>query len=340
MNKKKNKSIHLYIDANIYLEFYRFAKDDIEELHKLIELIKDEKIVLYLPKQTFDEVYRNRENVINGELKKFKKISDLLKVNFPAFTRYFDEYEELKDILAKASEKHKELYKKTLEVAKEWKFNADQVILELMNIVKHVKITHEIHDKALKRFQKGNPPGKKKGNTIGDEINWEALKEEVPDGEDLYLVSGDSDYESALREGKISVFLAAEWRNYKKGNVHLYNSLTDYFKNNFPDIKLAVDIEKNRLIEQLGLSQSFAETHSIVAGLLRQNSFSKIQAEELIHIAVTNSQVSMIIADEDVRYLYTRIQNENGAKLSQESKTTIDNMLSRLPSSDNDDSDD
>ena len=40
--------LHLFIDTNIFLSFYAYTNDDVEELRKLISLIKTNQLKLYL----------------------------------------------------------------------------------------------------------------------------------------------------------------------------------------------------------------------------------------------------------------------------------------------------
>jgi len=54
----------LFLDANVYLSFYHLTNDSLEELRKLITLIKTNKIELVLPEQDIDEIERQRENKI------------------------------------------------------------------------------------------------------------------------------------------------------------------------------------------------------------------------------------------------------------------------------------
>jgi predicted nucleic acid-binding protein len=53
--------VHLFIDTNIFLSFYAYASDDVEELRKLTKLISTDQLKLYLTEQVRDEFYRNRE---------------------------------------------------------------------------------------------------------------------------------------------------------------------------------------------------------------------------------------------------------------------------------------
>ena len=41
--------MYLFIDTNIFLSFYHFTKEDLEELKKLGVLLKQKKVILYLP---------------------------------------------------------------------------------------------------------------------------------------------------------------------------------------------------------------------------------------------------------------------------------------------------
>jgi hypothetical protein len=51
-------------------------------------------------------------------------------------------------------------------------------------------------------MQLGNPPGKP--GSCGDAVNWEALLQGCPNGEDLELVSEDRDYASPLDDTRMS----------------------------------------------------------------------------------------------------------------------------------------
>ncbi len=63
--------MNLFIDTNIYLSFYHFTSDDLEELRKLIVAIHEKRIKLYVTSQLRDEFRRNREIKIADALKLF-----------------------------------------------------------------------------------------------------------------------------------------------------------------------------------------------------------------------------------------------------------------------------
>lgn len=51
----------VFLDANVYLSFYAYGKDDLEALEKLLYLVEHEEILLYTNSHLLDEVKRNRE---------------------------------------------------------------------------------------------------------------------------------------------------------------------------------------------------------------------------------------------------------------------------------------
>ena len=54
----------LFIDTNIFLSFYEFTKDDLEELKKLSRMLAEDELTLLLPSQVVDEFWRNRDERI------------------------------------------------------------------------------------------------------------------------------------------------------------------------------------------------------------------------------------------------------------------------------------
>lgn len=69
--------------------------------------------------------------------------------------------------------------------------------------------------------------------------------------------------------------------------------------------------EKRDLILQLEESRSFATTHAIIDKLRRITSWTQDECDDLIDIAIQNSQVYYILNDSDVRRLYEKILKVN-----------------------------
>ncbi len=147
-------------------------------------------------------------------------------------------------------------------------------------------------------MQIGNPPGKE--GSLGDAISWEALLKSVPSGEDLYFIADDRDYVSVLDENKFKQFLTEEWMERKQSKIVFYRRLSSFFKDAFPQIKIATELEKELLIRNLAASASFAQTHSVLAKLSKFTEFTPSQLNEIVEAAISNDQISRIIDDTDV----------------------------------------
>jgi predicted nucleic acid-binding protein len=92
--------IHVFIDTNVFLSFFAYTNDDIEELKKLVGLIKNKKIALYLTEQVCSEFNRNRESKILQALEEFGKISmpglPRLMAHYPNVDKYHKAVKSLK----------------------------------------------------------------------------------------------------------------------------------------------------------------------------------------------------------------------------------------------------
>jgi hypothetical protein len=78
--------------------------------------------------------------------------------------------------------------------------------------------------------------------------------------------------------------------------IVFYTRISDFFKANFPNIKIASDIERDLAIEELGDSGSFISTHLAIGRLSKHSDFTPLQIEELVRIAQSNNQVGGSLA--------------------------------------------
>jgi hypothetical protein len=65
------------------------------------------------------------------------------------------------------------------------------------------------------------------------------------------LFPEDKDYRSQLSPPNFNEFLEAEWKAKKNSDIHYYSKISDFFKRNFPNIKIASEVERDLLIEEL-----------------------------------------------------------------------------------------
>jgi hypothetical protein len=259
-------------------------------------------ITLVLTEQIEDEFNRNRSAKIADAMKKLQEAR--FKIAFPAFAKDYPGYDELRTLLDKAGKRHAELVETITKDAIKGDLKADALVVDLFQKATMLVVSDEIYLGALRRVRRGNPPGKE--NSLGDAINWECLLAEIDDGTDVHLVSEDKDYRSQL-SAEFSEFLDYEWDKRKKSKIFFYTKISDFFKTNFPNIKIASEVERDLLVEDLRNTGSFVSTHLVVAKLLKQTDFSPLQIEELVQIARSNSQVGWIMGDPDVHDFYASL---------------------------------
>lgn len=294
--------MHLFIDSNIFLRFYGYSDDRLEELKKLGLLIDRGEVFLYIPQQLKNEVYRNRENVIKSA---YKDLADIkLERGFPYIFRSHNQFSELEKILNRFSEVKKKILNELTSDIENRRLKADLVIDELINKGLQIKTDSFIVEAKL-RMDLGNPPGK--NASLGDAINWQCLLETVPHGADLFLISKDSDYSSPLSEDKLNGYLNDEWRKSKSSEVFFYNSLTSWAKNNQKDLFAKLEYEKSSLIERLLQSKSYAETHLIISHLSQHQDFTSDQLNQILSAGYFNHQVRDLLKDWDVEEFYKNL---------------------------------
>lgn len=290
---------YLFIDSNIWLSLYYFTEDDLEQFGKLGELIGS-GIKLIIPQQVDDEVHRNRENKLGSAFQKFS----MVPFQFPAFCKGYKEYHSFAADYKELSKRFNTWRKKIDEDIKNRNLPADKTI-DAFFTAPNIYPCDSVVARAFTRYRVGNPPGKE--NSYGDAINWECLLDVVPDGESLYFISADKDYRSTLFNNCFSPFLQQEWRIKKNSDLFFYTSLVPFLKDNFKEIQLKTEVEKQELIDKLKDSCNFITTHGIIAMLSKYDGWTDVQLEELCSAVITNNQVGWILSDTDVFSFYRRI---------------------------------
>ncbi|NJR31875.1 MAG: hypothetical protein HC778_02100 [Chamaesiphon sp. CSU_1_12] len=185
-------------------------------------------------------------------------------------------------------------------------------------------------DRARFRMGVGNPPGK--NNSLGDAINWECLLDQIPAGEDLYFITGDKDYCSALSDDEFSDFLLTEWERKKQTKNSFFTS--DYrvsVKSNSLKLPWLAFAIKNFLIRDLVNSQSIAATQVAISKLSYYSEFTAAQVNTIVAAAISNRQVVWSIEDELVRNFLSSVVANNKQYLDPASLTAIEGLLGEQP---------
>jgi PIN domain len=284
---------NLFIDTNVYLTFFHFSNEDLKELKKLIALINTENIRLFLPEQTKNEFYRNREVKISDSLDKLR--ASKLANQFPMICHAYEEYDTMKKAIKQFEKNKSKLLEKLQHDAENATLIADDVLNQLLSKAITIKTTKEILDLAVTRFEIGNPPGKDK--SYGDAINWVSLLHEVPKKEDLYFVSEDKDYYSKLNDTKFNEYLIKEWKEHKNSKLFYFKRLSEFFKTLYPDIEISSETEKEIVIKNLMEAYSFENAKNVIKKLQAFDNFSIKQLNEIASAFSANNQIHWINTD-------------------------------------------
>lgn len=288
--------MYVFIDTNVYLNFYHYSTDDLEELKKLHVAITSGPINLVATSQLKDEFARNRENKIADALKQFSEHK--MPRKFPQLFKDFSEYGDMRDSIKNFDKAADVMLKKLQSAIHDKSLLADDEVEFLFNHSVNLDTTEEIMQKARQRHELRRPPGK--ANSIGDAINWETLLAQLPEGEDLYLISGDVDYRSPLNSKKLAEYIREEWENSKASKIYFFDKLSDFFGSKYPDIKLASELEKAINISNLITSGNFTRTHK---SIMRLNVADLTESEglDLLNACLENDQIYWIASDPDVK---------------------------------------
>lgn len=295
--------MHVFIDTNILLNFFHFTKEEIDALSNVFASHEHGAATVHLTEQVCDEFSRNRENKIKDALKKFKDVK--FAAQLPAFMKQYDEYEQIRQKSAELQELTKAISQKVDSDVVDNGLLTDALIKDIFAKSNPIPTTPELFARAQMRMALGNPPGK--NGSMGDSVNWIALLDAVPDGQNLHVISEDGDYYSTLDENRPHPFLKKEWSDKKHAQLFVYRTLSSFLKEHFDGVAFSYDKDKDALIEGLAESGSFAVTHNLIAKLEQFSYFSLKEVERILAAAVANNQFGWIITDDDVFTFLKRV---------------------------------
>lgn len=256
--------MNLFIDANIYLNYFKMSSENTDSLSVLLEILKTKKnLCLLLPEQTMQEYSRNRSNVINETkiaLKKQKNFKPVL----PPIVRNSLEAKKIKKLLKKVNSYYEKIIKRHDRELKNENSKIDKVISEIFDKATKVLEEKDIIDKAFYRMLKGNPPGKK--DSYGDAIIWESILNKFTN-ENLAIVTNDGDWLEKYDKENLNRFLCKEWQKKTKKRIKVYSSLGKFI-NDF-EKKPTIKKETIEREEKLGIIGNI-----IQGGILTKNTAS------------------------------------------------------------------
>jgi len=226
----------LFVDTNIWLDFYRARNDAGLALLQHVEAVADNIIVTY---QLEAEYKKNRQTAILEGMQELKPPTQIPR---PAMFSDAKSTQVLNKSLKEAERRVKDLksrltraldnpasYDPVYQACQRIFHKADSLVLSRENPQKT-----GVRRRAFRRFLHGCPPRKKNDTSYGDAFNWEWMIECAKNGNaELVIVSRDSDY-GATFDGKTYVndHLRQEFseRVSKKRKLLLYTRLSEALK--------------------------------------------------------------------------------------------------------------
>lgn len=291
-----------FLDSNVYLGLFRLPAKDLAELGKLVKVAEGGLLTLYLPDQVLQEVRRNRARVIAEFITPLHEAT--FAAQLPEMYRDSEEYKQLAESVSASKQARDQILIRLRSEARTESLPADLLLQKLFTCSTQIACD-EVVELGRTRHALGHPPGKK--GSLGDAVNWEALLQAAPRKATLNLVTNDSDFVSPLDREQPNEYLRQEWAERKCGKLVLYRNLPDFLKDRFATIQLTTNLRKASLIEELVASESFEQTHAVVAKLQRYSEFELDEANRMLEGGLENDQIRWLANDDDVHGLFRRL---------------------------------
>lgn len=318
--------MHIFIDANILVSFFEIKPGSLSELEKLISVVNLGKATLWLPEQTKREFWRNREKNIKKSIQDFEQWKSL--GNAPLLIRENPQFTELADKAKEVDEIRRNIAKIIKGEIDEQNTYADKIIRKLFEIAKPIDTDNdEIFNAALRRAQCHLPPGK--NDDIGDRLCWVGLLKSLPENALLQIVSDDTDFRNEGFSDGIRPYLEYEWKQKKKGEIKLWERISQFLTATFPDAENAVEMEKIILAKNLRESCNYATTHQGISQLAQLENYSGEQLRLISEAILENSQVRDIRFDADVKSFYQSFIDTYKDKLDADLRSSIQKLYAQ-----------
>lgn len=254
----------VFIDTNIFLDFYRIRKTNVSM--KYLEEIEKHKELIIINTQVEMEFKKNRQSVILESLAEVRKF-DVPNLSVPMIlndTKTVDLISKSKNEIKLNKKKLTDRIEKILKNT-----NQDPVYKSLEKLFRHKseinlsrenKLRFSIRNLAKKRFILGYPPRKKSDNSIGDAINWEwIIYCAQKTGKQIILVTRDTDFGAIdPTESYLNDWLNQEFKERVGRRRKII--LTDKLSQAFKLLKIPVStemIEEEQKVSQIIMKNKF-----------------------------------------------------------------------------------
>jgi len=288
----------IFIDTNIYLDFYRVRGTDVTlSILKHFDVNHD---IIITTSEVEMEYKKNRQRVIIESLSNLKP-QDSSNLIVPAFLKeskrnksilrtqrsLFAQTRKLKDRTAKLLDSPGRNDPVYMALQRLFKSKCD------CHLTRTEKVRFQIRELAKKRFVLGYPPRKPSDTSMVDAINWEWIVYCAQHcSSDVVIVSRDSDY-GVHHEGRsiLNDWLLLEFKERvsHKRSILLTNLLTDAFK----QASISVSTEEERFEQEL------LESKSSGSGFLDIIDTSTLNPETLARLSQYRNEIIHNLAEID-----------------------------------------
>lgn len=236
--KSKKANALIFIDTNIFLDFYCIRNN--VSIKYLNEIIKHKELII-TSNQVEMEFKKNRQIAIRESILETTK-KPVVGLSYPAIVSEHSSVKNIKESKASIEKEQSKLRDSIEDILKNPK-NHDKVYKSLekifkkeskINLTRNNEKRFEIRDLANKRFNLGYPPRKKDDNSIGDAINWEwIINCAIGEDKDIIIVTRDSDYGTIDKNDcYLNDWLLEEFKDRvgSQRNITLTDKLSEAFK--------------------------------------------------------------------------------------------------------------
>jgi PIN domain len=226
----------LFIDTNIWLDFYRARNETGLQLLNHVEAISDKIIVNF---QLEAEFKRNRQTAILEGMQELKSLPQFARLGIFSDAKATRVMQKSIKVAEKSSKTLKTRLGRVLEnpAVHDPVYKVCQRIFhkeDELNLTRENTLRRTIRRKAFRRFFQGYPPRKKNDTSIGDAFNWEWMVHCANERKaGLVIVTRDSDYGVTLEnKSYINDHLRQEFseRVSRKRKLFLHSRLSDALK--------------------------------------------------------------------------------------------------------------
>ncbi|WP_009633244.1 PIN domain-containing protein [Synechocystis sp. PCC 7509] len=262
----------IFIDANIYLNFFDSNKP---ELKKLLCSLLESKNSLFINAQIVNEVNRNKLGIAQKSLiNHFTNLSNIKSSNLPEHLEMESTNLQSWNSQSKKIHQEQEALQKELEALihktlEEIMFSNDQVSRTFSLLFEGALEASEPEFQAARlRKELGNPPGKP-NDPLGDQISWEQFLNFSRGSEKIWIITNDLDYYTVFKGKRyLNSFLYNELFKAKANppSIFCFASLAEglrhFNENSLEKIDNLPTDEELKLITEEELSSSVAQTEA------------------------------------------------------------------------------